>query len=164
MAQRNTFARKLPPPPPGTRVALAVSRFNADVTEPLLDAAVASLTAAGLDAGRIEVLRVPGAFELPLAADRLAASGRFAAVIALGAVIKGETSHDRHIATAVAIGIEQTARARGLPVVFGVLTCDSLEQARERSGGRHGNKGREAAEAALEMIAALAAVSSAGES
>jgi 6,7-dimethyl-8-ribityllumazine synthase len=149
--------------PHGTRVAVVVARWNETVTGSMLAAARATLAAAGLADDAVDVVRVPGSFELPLAADRLAATGRYAAVICLGAIIRGETSHDRHIATAVAAGIEQTARARGLPVLFGVLTCDTPAQAAARSGGSAadgfvGNKGAECAAAAVEMIAALAAI------
>jgi 6,7-dimethyl-8-ribityllumazine synthase len=149
--------------PPGTRVAVVVARWNEAVTRGMLNAARARLAAAGLAADAVDVVWVPGSFELPLAADRLAATGRYAAVLCLGAIIRGETSHDRHIATAVAGGIEQTARARGLPVLFGVLTCDTPAQAAARSGGSAaddyaGNKGAECAAAALEMIAVLAAI------
>lgn len=150
-------------PPPGTRVAVVVARWNETVTRGMLGAARATLAAAGLADDAVDVVWVPGSFELPLAADRLAATGRYAAVLCLGAIIRGETSHDRHIATAVAGGIEQTARARGLPVLFGVLTCDTPAQAAARSGGGvaddyAGNKGAECAAAALEMIAVLAAI------
>lgn len=151
------------PLPRGTRVAVVVARWNETVTQGMLAAARHTLAAAALAADAVDVVWVPGSFELPLAADRLAASGRYAAVLCLGAIIRGETSHDRHIATAVAGGIEQTARTRGLPVLFGVLTCDTPAQAAARSGGTAadgyaGNKGAECAAAALEMIAVLAAI------
>jgi 6,7-dimethyl-8-ribityllumazine synthase len=135
-----------------TRIALVVSRFNEPVTRRLLAAAVATLREAGIAAESMDVAWVPGSFELPLAADRLAASGRYAAVICLGAIIKGETTHDRHIASAVANGIEQAARHRGIPITFGVLTCETPEQATARAGGQQGNKGVEAAEATLAML------------
>lgn len=143
---------------PQCRVAIAVSRYNDSVTRRMLDAAVATFTAAGLPAERIDVAWVPGAFELPSAADMLAATGRHAAVLCLGAIIRGETTHDQHIARAVAGGVEAVARARGLPVLFGVLTCDTLAQALARAGGTPadgfaGNKGAECAAAAIEMIA-----------
>ena len=144
--------------PPGTRIAIVVSRFNRPVTGRMLAAAVNTLREAGLEADEIDVAWVPGSFELPLAADRLAASGRYAGVICLGAIIKGETTHDRHIAAAVAIGIEQAARQRELPITFGVLTCETPEQATARSGGAQGNKGVEAAEATLAMVQLLPAV------
>lgn len=144
--------------PEGIRVAIAVSRYNASLTERLLEGAIATLTAAGVDAERIEIARVPGAFELPLAADRLAGSGRFAAVVCLGVVIRGETSHDRHINTAVATGIEAVSRQRSVPVSFGVLTCETAAQAEARAGGAVGNKGEEATTAALAMIRLLASI------
>lgn len=147
--------------PAGVRVAIVVSRYNEAVTRRLLDGAVQTFTQAGVAADAIDVFWVPGAFELVLAADRCAAGRRHAAVLCLGAIIKGETSHDRHIATAVATGIEQTARARGLPVLFGVLTCDTLAQAMARAAGSAaagfaGNKGAECAAAAVEMMSLLA--------
>ncbi|MFN5755329.1 MAG: 6,7-dimethyl-8-ribityllumazine synthase [Planctomycetia bacterium] len=138
------------------RVAIVVSRYNDSITRRLLDAAVSRFVAAGLPPASIDVAWVPGSFEIPLAADRMAASGCYAAVLCLGAIIKGETSHDRHIASAVGHGIEQSARAHGIPVVFGVLTCDTLAQALARAGGSAGNKGEECAAAAIEMISLLA--------
>jgi 6,7-dimethyl-8-ribityllumazine synthase len=149
--------------PVGVRVAIVVARWNEEVTAGLLVGARATLAAAGLPDDAIDVVHVPGSFELPLAADRLAATGRYAAVLCLGALIRGETLHDRHIATAVAAGIEQAARARGVPVLFGVLTCDTPAQATARSGGTAAdgyadNKGAECAAAAVEMIAVLAGI------
>lgn len=155
------------PPPSGVRVAVVVSRWNEPVTGRLLAGAIHRLSSAGLPAAAIDVARVPGSFELPFAADRLAATGRYAAVLCLGAIIKGETSHDVHIATAAASGIERVGRERGLPVIFGVLTCDTLAQAMARAGGDAGdgfagNKGAECAAAALEMVALAAAIDSMG--
>lgn len=155
--------------PAGTRVAIVVSRYNDSVTRRLLDGAVHVFTTAGLTGDAIDVVWVPGSFELPCAAHRIAASRRHAAVLCLGAIIKGETSHDRHIATAVATGIEQTARAHGLPVLFGVLTCDTLAQAMARAAGSPadafaGNKGAECATAAVEMMALFAALPTASSS
>jgi len=153
--------------PPGTRVGIAVARWNEPITRRLLAGAVHRLEAAGLPAAAVDVAWVPGSFELPFAADRLAATGRYAAILCLGAIIKGETSHDHHIATATAAGIEATARGRGLPVIFGVLTCDTLAQAMVRAGGDAadgyaGNKGAECAAAAAEMVALLSQIVSAG--
>jgi 6,7-dimethyl-8-ribityllumazine synthase len=146
--------------PSDVRVAVVVARYNDTITRRMLDGAVATFVAAGLPADRIDVAWVPGAFELPFIADRLAASGNYAAVLCLGAIIRGETTHDQHIARAVGGGIEAIARARGLPVLFGVLTCDTLAQALARAGGDSsagyagtGNKGAECASAAIEMIA-----------
>jgi len=153
--------------PPGTRVGIAVARWNEPITRRLLAGAVHRLEAAGLPAAAVDVAWVPGSFELPFAADRLAATGRYAAILCLGAIIKGETSHDHHIATATAAGIEATARGRGLPVIFGVLTCDTLAQAMVRAGGDAadgyaGNKGAECAAAAAEMVSLLSQIVSAG--
>ena len=148
-------------------MAVVAARWNEPITRRLLDAAVARLRAAGLPAEGLDVAWVPGSFELPLAADRLAATGRYAAIVCLGAIIKGETVHDRVIAAAVAAGSEATGRAHGLPVIFGILTCDTLAQALARAGGSEadgfaGNKGAESAEAAVEMIGLLAAIAGAG--
>lgn len=153
--------------PPGTRIAVVVSRWNEVVTQRLLDGAIHRLLFAGLTAESIDVAWVPGSFELSFAADRLAATGRYAAVLCLGAIIRGETSHDRHIAHAAAVGIESVGRAWGLPVLFGVLTCDSLAQALARASGTEadgyaGNKGAEVAAAAAEMIGLVAALAGSG--
>lgn len=145
--------------PSDVRVAIVVSRYNHAITYSLLCGAVETLNNAGVVSGRIEVAEVPGAFELPLAADALACSGRFAAVLCLGAVIRGETTHDQHINTAVANGIETAGRQYGIPVLFGLLTCDTLKQAEARAGGDVGNKGAECAEAAIAMINLLQDVS-----
>lgn len=154
-------------PPRTMRIGIAVARWNEAVTRRLLAGAIHQLTAAGLPASAIDVAWVPGSFELPFAADRLVASGRCTAVLCLGAIIKGETSHDHHIATAAAAGIEQAARAHGLPVIFGVLTCDTLAQALVRAGGDEadgyaGNKGAECAAAAIEMACLAARIAGGG--
>jgi 6,7-dimethyl-8-ribityllumazine synthase len=161
----NVFQGRSDVLPPAMRVAVVVSRYNDSITRRLLDGAVATFVAAGLPAERIDVAWVPGAFELPFIADRMAASGRYAAVLCLGAIIRGETTHDQHIARAVGGGIEAIGRARGLPVLFGVLTCDTLAQALARAGGDAamgyaggGNKGAECASAAIEMISLVAAI------
>ena len=153
--------------PEGVRLAVVVSRWNDSITRRLLAGAVWRLAEAGLPAAAIDVAWVPGSFELPLAADRLAATGRYAAVLCLGAIIKGETSHDQYIAQAAAAGIEAAGRAHGLPVIFGVLTCDTLAQALARAGGGEadgfaGNKGAECAAAAVEMVGLLTAIAAAG--
>jgi 6,7-dimethyl-8-ribityllumazine synthase len=137
------------------RWAIVVSRYNDSITSKLLDGALATLVAAGVADDAIDVAWVPGAFELPLVADRLAHCGEYAAVLALGAVIRGETTHDQHINRAVSVGLMEAGTHSGVPVLFGVLTCDSLEQAIHRSGGNVGNKGIECAEAALEMVSLL---------
>lgn len=135
------------------QVGIVVSTYNASITGNLLDGAIVTLNAAGVPREAIRVLRVPGAWELPLAAKWLAESERIACVIALGAVIRGETTHDQYINSAVSSALMELMQATGKPVAFGLLTCNTLEQAVQRSGGEVGNKGQEAAEAALAMVA-----------
>ena len=142
--------------PPTGSLAIVVARYNESITRNLLSGALTALAEHGVGDGQIDVAWVPGAWEIPLVADRMAGSGRYLAVICLGAVIKGETTHDEHINRAVSIGLGQAGLASGVPVLFGVLTCDTLEQAIHRSGGNVGNKGRECALAALEMVDLLA--------
>jgi 6,7-dimethyl-8-ribityllumazine synthase len=132
-------------------VGITVSRFNGEITTRLLDAAVSTLEEAGVTRERIEVVPVPGAFELPLAAMALAKTRRFACVIALGCVIRGETPHFEYVAAEAASGLQLAALETGVPVAFGVLTCETSEQAEARAGGERGNKGADAARAALEM-------------
>jgi 6,7-dimethyl-8-ribityllumazine synthase len=139
------------PTAPAGRLAIVVARYNESITRKLLDGALATLAEHGVGDDSVEVAWVPGAFEIPLVANRLAHSMRYVAVICLGAVIRGETTHDQHINRAVSIGLEAAGRGSGVPVLFGVLTCDTLEQAIHRSGGNVGNKGSECALAALEM-------------
>jgi 6,7-dimethyl-8-ribityllumazine synthase len=136
----------------GLRVAVAVSRFNELVTERLLAGARDGLLRHGVDEESLAVVWVPGAFELPLVCKRLAASGEFDAVIALGAVIRGATDHYEHVAGQCAAGLQAAQLETGVPVVFGVLTCDTLEQALERAGAKAGNKGFEAALCAIETV------------
>ncbi|MBP9128399.1 MAG: 6,7-dimethyl-8-ribityllumazine synthase [Elusimicrobia bacterium] len=136
----------------GRRFAVVVARFNAPITEVLREACVSTLTAHG--AG-VRVVSVPGAFELPLAAQRLAQSKKYDAVIALGCVIRGETPHDRYISMETARGLGQVALTTGVPVLFGVLTPLNERQARARAGRGPNNKGAEAALAALEMAALM---------
>ena len=131
--------------------AVVVSRFNALVTDRLLEGALSTFRRHGVPEDRITVAHVPGSFELPIAADRLARSGRYAAVCCLGAVIQGATTHHEYINQQVAAGLMQTSLATGVPVIFGVLTCQSMEQALDRAGGKVGNKGSEAALTAIEM-------------
>ena len=145
----------------GRRIAIVVSRFNEVATGRLAAGARTCLLERGMDAERIDEFWVPGAFELPLAADRLAARGVYDAVIALGCVIRGETPHFEFVSAEAARGLGEVALKHGLPVAFGVLTTDDAEQAMARAGGKHGNKGWEAAEAALEMIGFLDRVASA---
>src|SRR5688572_13011270 len=133
------------------RFAIAASRFNDAVTERLLAAALDTFARHGFAGQAVDVVHVPGAFELPLACTWLAETGQYAAVVALGAVIRGGTHHYDHICTQAARGLMDAGLATGVPVVFGVLTCDSLELALDRAGGRAGNKGIDAALAALDM-------------
>jgi 6,7-dimethyl-8-ribityllumazine synthase len=144
------------------RVAIVVARFNELVTERLLDGALGAFRRHGLAEDRITVVRVPGSFEIPLAAKRLADSRQFAAVVCLGAVIQGETSHHEYINHPMASAIMQASLDSGIPVTFGVLTCHSMEQALDRAGGKAGNKGVEASLAAIEMINLLARMNSQG--
>jgi 6,7-dimethyl-8-ribityllumazine synthase len=140
---------------PDDRLAIVVSRWNESITQRLLDGALSTLRERGVPDEAIDVAWVPGAWEIPLVAQRLADSRRYRAVICLGAVIHGETSHDRHINRAVSTAIGEIALETGIPVLFGVLTCETLEQAIHRSGGNVGNKGSECAAAALQMIGLL---------
>lgn len=132
--------------------ALVVGRWNSFVVEHLLEGAIDTLRRHGIGDGQITVVRVPGAFEIPLACQRLAAKGGFDAMIAIGAVIRGGTPHFEHVAGECTKGIAQVSLQYGVPIAFGVLTVDSIEQAIERSGTKAGNKGAEAATSALEMV------------
>jgi len=136
----------------GFRFALVVSRFNELLTGRLLDGALDCLARHGARDEDITVVKVPGSWELPLVAERLAVSGKIDAVIGLGVLIRGATPHFDYIASETAKGLAQVALSSGIPVSFGVLTCDSLEQALERSGSKAGNKGWQAAQAAIEMV------------
>lgn len=142
-------------PSPADRLAIVVSRWNESITKKLLDGAVSTLTSRGIPDDAIDVAWVPGAWEIPLVAQRFADSHRYRAVICLGAVIRGETTHDQHINRAVSTAISQLALDTGVPVLFGILTCETMEQAIHRAGGNVGNKGSECAEAALQMIGLL---------
>lgn len=133
-------------------IAIVVSRFNDLITNRLLEGALDTLRRHGAHEDKITIVRVPGAFEIPLAAERLAQSQKYAAVICLGAVIAGQTTHDQYINQQVAAGIARASQLSGVPVLFGVLTCQNMEQAIDRAGGKAGNKGHEAALAAIEMV------------
>lgn len=135
----------------GLSVAIVVSRFNSRITEKLLEGAMDALRRTGVDEGSIEVWRTPGSFELPLVASKLASSKKYDAVICLGAVIRGETPHFDFVASEVAKGIAQASLQSGVPVVFGVVTADTLDQAMERAGGKMGNRGFDAALSAVEL-------------
>ncbi len=141
--------------PVSGRFAIAVSRYNEHITGKLLAGAIETLQAAGVADEAMDVAWVPGAWELPLVAQRFAASKKYAAVLCLGAVIKGETTHDEHINRQVSLSLGQISLATCIPILFGVLTCNTVEQAIHRSGGNVGNKGQECAEAALQMVRLL---------
>ena len=142
----------------GARFAIVVSRFNSFVVENLLTGAMDALTRHGVARSDVTIVRVPGAWEIPLTAQRLAASGRFDAIVAVGAVIRGGTPHFEYVAGETVKGLAQVTLAHGVPIGFGVLTVDSIEQAIERAGTKAGNKGAEAALSALEMVSLLAAL------
>ena len=138
--------------PEGAHYAIVASRFNDAITRRLLDGALDALTRHGADAEAVDVAWCPGAFEIPVVAKTMAASGRYGAVLCLGAVIRGATAHFDYVASGVASGCQTVALDTGVPVLFGVLTVDTLDQAWERAGTKAGNKGAETALAAIEMI------------
>lgn len=140
----------------GKKFGIVVSRFNSFIAERLLEGALDSLLRSGVADDDIEVARVPGAYEIPLVAQKMVKSGRFDAVICLGAIIRGATPHFDFVANEAAKGIAQVSMDSGVPVMFGVLTTDNIEQAIERAGSKAGNKGSDCAVAALEMINLLA--------
>ncbi|MBS0376479.1 MAG: 6,7-dimethyl-8-ribityllumazine synthase [Proteobacteria bacterium] len=133
------------------RVAIVAARFNDFVVARLVDGAIDALVRHGASEKNLEVVRVPGAFDMPLAVRKLAQSRRYDAIVALGAVIKGETAHFDYVAGECSSGVARAALETGVPVGFGVLTCETFDQAIDRAGGKAGNKGAEAALAALEM-------------
>ena len=138
--------------PPAGRFAIVVARFNSMVTEALLQGCRDRFTRLGVSPERIDVAWVPGSFEIPLVARKMVETGQYAAVVCLGCVIRGETSHYDHVAGQAASGVMQASVQTGVPVIFGILTTESVEQALNRSGLKSGNKGGEAAEAAVEMV------------
>ena len=142
----------------GRRVAIVAARFNERITTKLVQGAVAGLKHHGVDLADVDVAWVPGAFEIPLAAQRFLATGDYDAVVCLGAVIRGDTAHFDLVAGEAARGISQVGLDSGIPVIFEVLATDDLAQAEARAGGSHGNKGWEAAEAALRMASLLEAL------
>src|SRR4051812_11948221 len=141
--------------PVSGRFGIVVSRYNEHITAKLLAGAIETLQGGGIADDAIDVAWVPGAWELPVVAQRMALSEQYAAVLCLGAVIRGETTHDEHINRQVSLSLGQIALEADLPVLFGVLTCNTVEQAIHRAGGNVGNKGQECAEAALEMVRLL---------
>lgn len=134
------------------KFAILVARFNSFIVESLLEGAIDTLKRHGVNESDIEIIRVPGAFEMPIAAQRLAAKSKYDAIIALGAVIRGGTPHFDYVAGECVKGLAQVSLNADIPVTFGVLTVDSIEQAIERAGTKAGNKGEEAAITALEMV------------
>jgi 6,7-dimethyl-8-ribityllumazine synthase len=142
----------------GGRYALVVGRWNSFVVEHLLEGAADTLRRHGVADEQMTVIRVPGAFEIPLACQRLARTGDYDAIIALGAVIRGGTPHFEHVAGECTKGVAQVSLGHDIPIAFGVLTVDSIEQAIERSGTKAGNKGVEAALSALEMVSLLSQI------
>lgn len=145
----------------GARFALVIARFNNDVVSRLRDGAMETLQRHGVAETDIDVIAVPGAFEIPFMATRLATAARYDAVITLGAVVRGDTPHFEYVAGECARGVADAARRTKVPVIFGVLTTDNMEQALERAGGRRGNKGSEAAIAAMDMVTTLRRLGSA---
>jgi 6,7-dimethyl-8-ribityllumazine synthase len=142
--------------PPQGRFALVAARFNHAIVDLLVQGAIDALVRHGVADTQIDVIRVPGSFEIPAVAQRVASGAKYSAVICLGAVIRGETDHYDHVCAAAANGIAQVALHADVPVVFGVLTCDTVEQALNRAGLKSGNKGFETALAAIEMVNLLA--------
>jgi len=138
--------------PAGAKFAVAVGRFNEFITGKLLDGCIDSLTRHGVAADDVDVFWAPGGFDLPLLTSKLAETGKYAAVVCLGAVIRGGTDHYQYVAAEVSKGVAQTALKTGVPCLFGVITCDTIEQAIERAGTKAGNRGSQAAQAALEMV------------
>jgi len=137
------------------RIAVVVSRYNDMISQRILKAALETLSAKGVADQDVEVAWVPGAWEIPVVAQKMLKTGKFNGVIALGAVIRGETTHHTHIGTEVAAGLRRLTEKTGIPVAFGVLTTETLEQALARAGGKAGNKGIEAALALLETLSVL---------
>ena len=142
----------------GLRFGIVISRFNDFITHKLLDGALDALVRHGVRDQDVEIARVPGSFEIPLIAKKMAATGRYAGIICLGTVIRGATPHFEYIASEVAKGVAHVGLDTGVPVIFGVITADNLEQAIERAGTKAGNKGADAAVAAIEMANLIRAV------
>jgi 6,7-dimethyl-8-ribityllumazine synthase len=139
--------------PDTVRVAIVAARFNSEIVDELVSGCLNRLEELGIDGGRLEIHRVPGAFELPVAAKMLARTKRFQSIICLGCIVRGDTPHFDYVAGEAARGIQDVALTELIPTIFGVLTTDNQEQARERVGGAHGHYGERAAEAAAEMMA-----------
>src|SRR5262245_42184057 len=146
-------------PKPRGKFAIVAARFNAEIVDALLAGALKALKKHGVADTAIDVVRVPGSLELPLAAQRLGQSKKYVAVICLGAVIQGDTDHYDYVCTGAMNGITQAGLATGVPTIFGVLTCQKTKQARQRAGGKEGNKGYDAALAAIEMVNVMRGIS-----
>ena len=146
------------------RVCIIASHWNAQVTERLVEGAKRALHERGIPEGAVEVFWVSGSFELPQAAEFIARTGRFAAIVPVGCILQGETIHDKVLADTVAAGIDQVGRSTGVPISFGVITADPMEQAMDRAGESDGNKGGEAARAALELLELRTEVAKLGKS
>jgi 6,7-dimethyl-8-ribityllumazine synthase len=141
---------------PASKFGIVVARFNESITTKLLDGALRTLEDAGISDTNVDVCWVPGAWEIPIVAHKLAVSRRYAAVICLGAVIRGETTHDKYINLQVSVTLGRIAVETSIPILFGLLTCQTMEQAMHRAGGDMGHKGVDCAQAALEMVSLLA--------
>ena len=137
------------------RFAIVVAEWNQSITSKLLEGALETLQSAGVAEDRIDVAWVPGSWEVPVVAQRLAQSDKYVSILCLGAVIRGETSHDRYLNQGVSLALMELSLALDLPILFGILTCESMEQAIHRAGGNVGNKGSECAEAAVKMVGLL---------
>jgi 6,7-dimethyl-8-ribityllumazine synthase len=137
---------------PAGRFALVAARFNQSVVDHLVEGAKEGFKSSGVAEESIDLIWVPGSFEIPMVAKRLAATGKYAAVVCLGAVIRGETDHYEYVAAEAARGVAEASMTTGVPVIFGILTCATEEQALDRAGGKEGNKGYDAALAAIEMV------------
>lgn len=155
---KSAFSGREPADATGLRFAVITARFNREITDRLRDAALRTLIDAGAAERDIALFEVPGCFEIPLVAKRLAESRRFDAIIALGAVIRGETPHFEYVANEAAAGVARAAYDTGVPVSFGILTTDTLKQAAARAGGPRGNKGAEAALTAVELARLLKSI------
>ncbi|MYV36038.1 6,7-dimethyl-8-ribityllumazine synthase [Weissella cibaria] len=142
----------------GRHIAIVMSRFNTLITDPLLAGAKEALTMHGVEIANIDVYIVPGAFEIPLVAEKVANTAKYDGIVTLGAVIRGETDHYDLVINGAMTGIAQVGLKTGVPTVFGVLTADTLEQAQHRAGGKAGNKGSEVALALLELLAVVDAI------
>ena len=138
-----------------TRIAIVVSRYNENITNRLLDGAMETIESSGIDRNRVEIFSVPGAWEIPLVAAKIVAGGQFRGIVCLGAVIRGETTHDQHINRAVSNQLMELSTRFEIPIGFGILTCNSMEQALNRAGGIIGNKGIEATSTVIELISLI---------